>query len=144
MDRHLSDDIYIKLGIGLTVLYVVIFHLEKVVGTNVSTKIHESTEKCVVTCKDKLCKANNMRGKSYYLLGDKNAPTNCLITKWEISHFLLHVMLGYWTNIYVSQGLSIGFELYECLVYDCGSILDLFYNFAGYLTGYYLNKFINK
>jgi len=75
-----------------------------------------------------------------YYLFDENSE-KCVVTKWEISHFFTHIFLGYFTNIYISQGISVGFELYEHYDLNCGSYLDLIYNFLGYIIGYILKYY---
>jgi hypothetical protein len=47
------------------------------------------------------------------------------------------MVLGYYTNFYVSFGIGTGFELYEHFVHDCGSLLDFMYNMLGFLIGSY-------
>lgn len=136
---------YYMIAVLLVIMYILIFHLEKVVGDNTAKKIHKWSEECVKDCKNDECdKVNGLRGSGYYLLGDEDSPTNCLITKWEISHFIFHMFLGYYTDIYFSQTLSIAFEIYEQIFYKCGSLLDLVYNFLGFLLGHYLKTISSK
>lgn len=120
------------------IIFIFIFHLDMFLSKNSVNKIHNFSEKCVIKCTDdETCKKiNNYRDSGYYLFDDNS--DKCIITKWEISHFIMHAFLGYLTNIYVSTSLSIGFEIFEHYKYNCGSYLDLLYNFSGFLTGYYI------
>jgi hypothetical protein len=127
------------------IMIILIFHLESIVGIRNAKKIHDMSEKCVVGCANKkLCTAtNNLRSAGYYMFDDPN--NKCVVTRWEISHIITHIFLGYFTNIYISQFISVGFELYEHYYLDCGSILDLLYNFTGFIIGHQLkNAYINS
>lgn len=129
--------IYTLTIIGI-VMYLLIFHLDLFLNKEIINKIHNYTESCVINCSDKnTCKKiNNLRDKGYYLF--PSAHGKCIITKWEISHLITHIFLGYYTNIYISLSLSFGFEIYENIFYNCGSYLDLIWNFTGFLIGFYL------
>lgn len=136
----ISTGVYVSLIIAGICMYVSIFHLEKIVGDETSKKIHDYTEKCTIACSDeKICtQVNNLRDDKYYLF-DGNSE-KCIVTKWEISHFITHAFLGYFTNIYISQSISVGFELYEHYILQCGSYIDLFYNFSGFIIGHILKN----
>lgn len=133
--------VYIALIIVGICMYIVIFHLEKIIGENNAKLVHNYTEKCVISCSnEKICnRMNKLRDTGYYLFDDNSE--RCVITKWEISHLLTHVFLGYFTNIYISQGISVGFELYEHHLLNCGSYIDLLYNFVGFIIGHYLKNY---
>jgi hypothetical protein len=80
-----------------------------------------------------------LRGKNYFIGSSTDIQAyNCFITRWEISHFIFHTFLGYYYNIYISQGISIGWEIYEHKVYDAGSLLDFIWNLGGFLFGSWL------
>jgi hypothetical protein len=124
--------------IGIT-MYILIFYLDWILPKNIIKKIHNYTESCVISCKDdKICEhVNRFRDDGYYLFDNDNSES-CIITKWEISHFFTHMFLGYFTNIYISMPINIGFEIYENKFYNCGSYLDLIYNTLGFILGFYL------
>jgi hypothetical protein len=106
-----------------------------------------------IPCKTDLCKkvVGTLRGKNYFMPSDSEENTDedrkfneevreCAFTLWEGSHVLTHIFLGYFYNIYVSQSTSILFELWEWKYHDCGSILDLGWNFFGFLMGHTLKN----
>jgi hypothetical protein len=139
---NISTGVYVAIIITGMVMYTVIFHLEKIIGERNTKIVHNYTEKCVVSCTSKkTCnKINKFRDKGYYLFDEKSEK--CVVTKWEISHFITHLFLGYFTNIYISQSISVGFEMYEHYVLDCGSYLDLVYNLSGFIIGHLLKNYI--
>lgn len=97
---------------------------------------------CTISCPDNGCKYwNSLRDGDYWLdVEKKNCITN---NSGSFSFFLVHIFLGYFYNIYVSQTISIGFEIYEQKFHNCGSYLDLGYNFMGFLVGHTLKNYIN-
>lgn len=113
--------------------------------TNPSTKIVNEIlgNMCLINCDHNLCQnmTYNLRDISY-LMDSEMEHTKCLLTGWELSHLLLYVIIGYFFNIYIALTLSVLFELYEHYMYDCASILDLFWNTLGLFIGisirYYL------
>lgn len=137
----LKFNIYINpcvIFIVLFFIYCFIFHLDTFFNKSQVDYIHEFTETCLISCRNKkTCeKVNNYRDKGYYYFNPKSEK--CLVTRWEISHLLMHMFLGYYSNIYVSQTLSVGFEIYESKMFDCGSYIDLLYNFLGFYIGFVL------
>lgn len=122
------------IGIMMNLL---IFYLDCIFPKHIVDKIHNFSEQCVIDCTDesKCEKVNCWRDKGYYAFESEHNNKKCMVTRWEISHFLTHMFLGYFTNIYVSLPISIGFEIYEHYKYDCGSYLDLVYNFSGFVVG---------
>jgi hypothetical protein len=97
-------------------------------------KINKVQATCLVKCESKCDKVTKLRDDSYYTTGIANAK-KCIFTLWEFSHFLFHIAIGYYYNIYASVGISVGYEIYEHYVRDCGSLLDLIWNFSGFLVG---------
>lgn len=99
---------------------------------------------CPLPCKDEneKCKVlNSYRGANYGFdpnIGGKKYRTyeTCSFTGWEASHLILHIFLGFFYNIYISQSISVVFEIWEDYYKDCGSYVDLEINFAGYCIGY--------
>jgi hypothetical protein len=135
-DPAIHINIYL-LGTIFLIMYIVIFHLDEFLNEKKLKQVHNFTEECVVGCKNycEECKVvNNWRDKGYYLF-EADDKGQCLITRWEISHLLFHIFLGYYTNIYISQSLSVGFEIFEHYKFDCGSYIDLVYNLSGFLIG---------
>ena len=63
---------------------------------------------------------------------------DCLLSGWEISHFLLHTIIGYFYNFQTHITLSVGYEVYEKYSKNCSSLGDIFINFAGFTVGSYL------
>jgi hypothetical protein len=140
----ISTGVYVALIIAGICMYIVIFHLEKVLGEKKKNLFLKNIEQCIIGCdstSNKNCKLiNNLRDKDYYYFSKSE---KCVISLWEITHFITHVFIGYFTNIYISQGISIGFELHEHYNLNCGSYLDLGYNLCGFLVGHYLKNIIN-
>jgi hypothetical protein len=94
--------------------------------------------KCFYKCKTKTCNGiGNYRDNNYFYGSNVNGR-QCLLNAWEISHVFFHAFLGYFYNIQTSLSISIGFEMYEHIKYDCASLLDLGWNFTGFLIGSYL------
>lgn len=67
-----------------------------------------------------------------------NDVKNCLINGWEISHFMLHILIGYFYNFQTHISISVGYEVWESYFEKCGSFGDLLINFLGFCTGSYL------
>lgn len=92
---------------------------------------------CLLKCETGCDKLPQLRDNGYFE-GKENDQYNskCLLTGWEVSHFALHFFLGLFNfHILTSQSISVGFEIYERISYDCASYGDLIINLAGYLTG---------
>ena len=142
------SDVSLGMTVLLIIILIIMHHIifYTLVGWDPETqsKIHNITEFCFSRCKTDLCKniTDNARGRDYYL--GSSANRNCAFGLWELSHFMMHVFIGYFYNIYYSQGISIGFEIYEWKIKNCGSWLDLGYNFAGFLTGHTLKNYTSS
>jgi hypothetical protein len=93
--------------------------------------------KCHIPCnKNGSCQMlNEYRGGNYWL---GHESPDCTLTGWEISHVIVHIFLGFFYNIYISQSISVGFEIYEHMGYNCGSLLELGHNLFGFFIGYAL------
>lgn len=92
--------------------------------------------KCLIPCEKEICiKTTEKLRDRNYLTDVLEQPDKCIFTFWEFTHVILHIFIGYFYNIYTSQFISISFEIFEHYVYNCGSILDLFYNLSGVLIG---------
>ena len=101
---------------------------------------------CFINCKEDICKnvTKFSRGGTYLLSSDCMDHTECLFTVWEASHLLLHIGMGYSLNAYFSVAIGIIFEIFEYYVYDCASILDIFWNTLGMLIGVYIRYYFAK
>jgi hypothetical protein len=102
----------------------------------------ELLDKCIIGCTGPIGdKYTLLRDPGYMNNKDKiSSDRNCLFLGWEFSHLLFHIFLGYYDNLYLSVGISFGFELYEKIEYNCSSYADLLINFTGLLIGTYLRK----
>jgi hypothetical protein len=132
-----------KLTIILILMYIFIFHIL----SKLPNKIFNYQFICLKKCNHTLCKmCTNTRGSNYFVLSnhlDKNSIPDCILTVWEFSHILFHIYLGYYYNIYISQGLSIGFEIYEKYAFNCESGIDIICNLIGFLIGYTFRIYTN-
>jgi hypothetical protein len=99
--------------------------------------------KCFIPCKKEICTniTKTMRD-SNYLVDSLKQPNECIFTFWEFSHIILHMLIGYYYNAYISIGIGVGFEIFEHYVYNCGSFMDLFYNSLGLLIGVSIRSLI--
>ena len=136
---HISNNTILGLIIAGIIMYALIFHLDSILGEKYTKKFHNFSEECLVGCggRKTACDiTNNLRDTGYYLFDSDS--DKCVVTKWELSHLVTHIFLGYFTNFHISTAVSVGFEIYEHYVYDCGSVLDLLYNFTGFIIGHKL------
>lgn len=102
-----------------------------------SRTIKNVHETCIYNCKTPQCKKiSSYKGKGYYLGSNKNA-NECLFTIWNFSHILLYAVLGYLCPDLFLETLVAGvmFEEYEKEKHNCGDVLDIFCNTAGFLLG---------
>ena len=140
----------LALAVIFAVMYAFIF-MDLAISKTKHVKLLRSwLYDCPIPCKDgnKTCeKVNSYRGKNYGFDpnidgGSYREYSTCFFTGWEASHFLFHMFLGYFYNIYISQTLSFMFEIYEHYALDCGSFNDLSINFAGYCVGFGLRQLV--
>ena len=109
----------------------------------IRNKIIDKLNLCTLKCKSSSCeKYAKLRDPSYFNDGTTH-KNDCFLTGWEISHFIFHMFLGYFYNLYISLGLSIGYELYERIEFGCASYIDLLINFFGFVVGHILRYGIN-
>lgn len=138
---------YTTLAVVLAMQYFFIFTNWSVLQSKHLVSIREWLYSCPMPCtsKEECQHVHRSRGKNYGYdpTGNTHDFSTCMLTGWEISHFMLHVFLGLFYNIYVSQALSIGFEVYEHHVLGCGSYNDLVINLAGFLVGQRLRQQLN-
>lgn len=135
--EEITPQIWIALAVVGIIVYIAIFHIDSIIGEENAEVLHAKTESCPVACEDhneKTCDTiHKFRDDGYYILDGES--DRCIVTWWEISHVIFHALLGYFTDIYVASTISVGFELYEHYALDCGSWLDLLYNFLGVCIG---------
>jgi hypothetical protein len=142
------NDVGVGLMIVLTlvgiIIYIFIFcDLDLSKSQNIN-QLRTSLYSCPIPCNDEndsCIKLNSYRGKNYGFdpnIGEKKHRTyeSCSFTGWEASHLILHMFLGFFYNIYISQSISVVFEIWEDYYKDCGSYVDLGVNFTGYCIGY--------
>lgn len=127
---------YLTLLTILSILYIILFYVLDNFPKTLQPYVDKIQYTCLVRCDT--CNLSNYRDNGYYLNSTGPSVNTCLCTLFEVSHFILHAFLGYYYNIYISLGLSVGFEIFEHYVYDCGSYLDILYNLAGFAFGYTL------
>lgn len=132
------------LAVIFAVMYAFIFLDLAISKTKHVKRLRTLLYGCTMPCREgnESCEKVDMyRGKNYGFDpnidgGSYREYSSCLLTGWEASHFLFHMFLGYFYNIYISQTLSVMFEIYEHFGFDCGSVNDLSINLAGYCVGY--------
>ena len=138
---HVPLGVYVFICIAGIIMFVLIFHGEDLFENERIQKIYAWLYKCVIKC-GKKCHANNFHGAGYFMKAKHF--NRCSVTRWEITHIFTHIILGFFTNIYISQTISVGFELYEKYIFNGGSWLDLGYNFGGFMIGHKLKNAWNK
>jgi hypothetical protein len=123
--------------IGVIMNYIIFYTLD-----NNDQKIQDIIDKiqyyCLYKCKNNCNGLTNLRDDDYFMGVKTTNVKKCFFTVWELSHLLFHTFLGYFYNIYISVGTSVFFEIYEHYKYNCGSYLDLMWNFLGFLIGSYI------
>lgn len=91
---------------------------------------------CWISCKNPVCKRlMRLMRDDDYMIFSKTCHDECLYSAWEVSHVLLHIAIGYYLNLWVSMSLSIVFEIWEHVSHNCGSVVDVVWNTAGFLAG---------
>lgn len=138
-----------KISFGMQILFIIIFIFANCMIFHTSSIIGEENKKywdaffykkIITTDNEYILKIlSYCRDDNYYLDGGKEVD-NGVFTMWELSHLLTHVAIGYFYNIYYSMALSIGYEVYEYYAYNCSSVLDIGYNFTGFLIGHKLKN----
>jgi hypothetical protein len=126
-------------------MHMIIFNNDKLPLTKFIKKGITYLNTCISPeCKTGICnKIKSGRDNGYFLESSTETfNKECLVTGWELSHFMFHIFLGYFYNIYVSTGISVSYEVYERYTYNCASYNDLFINMAGFLVGNYLKKIL--
>lgn len=126
--------VFIILGV---IMYIVIFYIiDNVLPKKYRDRIHS----CLIRCNN--CEKITKLRDDEYLAHDTTDLSTCLFTTWELSHVIYHSFLGYFFNFYISFISGIIFEIFEHEVFNCGSYLDIFWNFVGFLIGYALRTIL--
>ena len=133
-NSHITNQSIINLIVVLLVLYIIIFH----VLTYILPTFGKPLENCILKCKKDICinitKASKGLKYNYF-----NKPTyDCIFNGWELSHFIMHIFIGYYFNILYSLSIGLPFEYLEYKWFNCESYIDIFYNTFGALIGSYL------
>ena len=128
---HISIRMWYALAIALIILYILIFKAWTALCGK-SKLIDKISNLCMLPCKDR-CPPKYLRGDRYSL--KPNSSPDCVMTIWELSHFIMHVFIGYFYNIQTSLLVGTGFELWEWYYYDCASFIDIFLNTLGAVIG---------
>jgi hypothetical protein len=118
------------------IMYLIIFHAID----RLPVFLKDIQYICLSSCESDLCQTmtSNLRDKSYWLDPEglkKTDPIKCGMTLYEMTHLLFHVWIGYEYGICTSSLLSITFELFEHMFYNCGSFLDILWNLIGAFIG---------
>jgi len=143
--NNITNQTIINFLIGYFILYILIFPFREWLESNNYIPSFVKTQyfcfsHCSIdnkTC-NKMCK---LKDESYF-----NRPVKdfdkCIFNMWELAHILFHVNIGYYLNIYWSLACNVLFEIFEHYHYDCGSVMDLFYNQLGFTIGYSLRYIV--
>lgn len=128
----------------LVVLAVIVYiNLEK---DQFSKDLQTLFTQCVVRCpKGYECAfdAINTRGTDYiYDSGNDHSELaknleGCMVTGWNLSHFLFHLTLGFFFPQYLFHMfiLSAVFELFEFAWFNCHDSMDILLNTCGLILG---------
>lgn len=141
---HITNNTIIGLTIVCILMYIFIFYAAEEYFPLFDKLTYES---CIIPCENNSCAKfiEATKGKNYYLSKyhtDWN-KTNCLITPYEISHFIFHIFIGYYTNIYYSLLLGVGFEAWEYYEYNCENYMDIVFNTLGAIFGIFIRTHFN-
>lgn len=109
-------------------------------------RVHAWIDHCRLEAKPGIMKeflsTPGVRGGDYFIedatRGKKRPPVNnCMITGWNMSHFLTHFAIGYVCpdKLIESQLLGASFELLEYMKFNCHDVVDLIANLSGFLFG---------
>lgn len=88
------------------------------------------------------------KGDNYYL-DDKGVATNpivkhddCMLTMWNMSHFVTHAIAGFIAPDYFLLDFLIGtgFEVYEGAGHECQDPTDIVCNVLGFVSGKYIHE----
>lgn len=105
-------------------------------------KFAKFNKACYLECdrtEDDLCNAiHEQRGKNYYIGSEipDDGRTTCVWTFWGVTHFFLHMVIGYVTNNFLYSLIpGVLFEIHEYYEYDCADAMDIVMNTTGFFVG---------
>ncbi len=142
--------IYLLASLIYIIAYVYSIHFAPILAGAESgwrRDLNDVHESCLVGCRGGICKLS-VRGDNYYINSTDSAKrrrlSNCMVTFWGFSHFLLYSILGFlfpgifWETFFV----GVAFEMYEAAEFDCHDTFDIILNSAGFLAGKYLRRLL--
>ncbi len=134
-DLWSSDHINLKIIIGMSVFFIILCIFLFGESERIRNMRSPLNKTCFIHCKSQSCLDLQHMGKgSDYFISDPDIPY-CPFGFWELSHILLHIMIGYFLNLYYSIGLGVIFEFYERFRWNCESYFDIIFNTLGALIG---------
>lgn len=101
---------------------------------------------CLMSCKSDTCKhvVDGCRDSNYWLEPEGvKVDKGCLFSAWELTHLIFHIWVAYEFGFFISIYLSVMFEIYENIVYKCGSLLDIGWNAIGAFIGVQLKNYLS-
>lgn len=127
----------ITIIVVILITYIYSFYIAP--NKNIPEILKNINQKCIIGCNNCAIRGGN------YIIEDKSMSKkmdNCLITSWNVSHFVMYAILGYNYPLYLPSltALGITFEIYEHYRYDCADLMDIPSNIAGLCVGYMLSK----
>ncbi len=133
---------YIAIILALTYFYC--FYVAP--HPDIPQKMKDMHQSCLLgECKNDTCqKIIDKRGDNYIIEKTDEARRqrirNCSFTFWNFSHFMLYAVITFMCPEFYMEFflMGLGFEVYECYVYDCHDAMDIVANSAGIGTGYLL------
>ncbi len=132
---HVTTKSLVALLIALTIIYGIILWGQGARDSNQDGILMRIEKICLIPCSSPDCFPQRTRGK-------RSTPCNvpCAITIWHLSHLILHMIIGYFFNIWVSLTVGLGFEMHEYINLDCADVLDPLVNTLGCLLGAYIKS----
>jgi len=137
--------LWIGAGILMVVMLLYFFPSQRLLHG-----LQEHTSRCVWSCSPThpwVTSINQYRGKKYFAYERDRAKDleGCLVTTWNLIHFVSHLILGFvypscWFGILL---VTSSFEVMECLLVDCHDVTDVIYNASGILVGVSLSSWIH-
>lgn len=139
IDTKYQNGCYIALILALTYFYC--FYVATYSG--IPQKLKDMHQSCLLgECKNDTCqKIIDQRGDNYIIEKTdevrKRRIKNCSFTFWNLSHFMLYAVITFLCpQMYMEFFImGLGFEVYECYMYDCHDAMDIVANTAGILAG---------
>lgn len=105
-------------------------------------KLDQLNKSCMYDVRTPIMKTMTLTcGSNYYLTDVDPVITetleNCFTSFYNLSHLFMYMLLGFLCpNLFIeTQLIGIGFEMYEYWFLDCADLLDIPYNFTGFIFG---------